>query len=758
MTTLDAGVRAAPPRPVTLWLAPALYAATLFASALLLFVVQPMFAKMVLPRLGGSPSVWSVAMVFFQGALLLGYGYAHLLSRALPPGRAALGHLVALAGAALTLPIGIAAGFAAPPASGVAFWLVGLFAASIGLPFVVLSASAPLLQHWFAASGHRQAANPYVLYAASNLGSFAALLAYPFAIEPLLPLRQQARLWSIGFAALALLVAAAALMVARRGTAGARIAAAAEAPPSLADRLRWTALAAVPSGLVIAVTSFVASDIAAAPFLWVFPLAMYLATFVAVFRERPWFDHATVVRLAPTVVAPVAVTLLGIVKPHWLAAIGFNLLTFVVLTLVCHGELYRRRPAPAHLTEFYVWISVGGAIGGAFAGLIAPYVFSNIYEYPILIAAAVLALPGVFAGGPYGFLRQAGPILAAAAAVAVVQLAIGSQVPNYADLACKVASVLLVAFIFLRRKQPATVFALVVFAFVFTGAWTPGLNRIETSRSFFGVHQVIDTADGFYRVLMHGTTIHGAERVRDRNGVELTGRPEPLTYYYPGGPLSEAIELTRAAHGGLGNVAIVGLGAGSLACYRKDSEHWTFYEIDPKVVRIARDPRMFRFLSACAPLVPIVLGDARLTLAASDTRYDLIVLDAFSSDTIPVHLLTREAFAVYLSHLAPGGVLVIHGSNRHLDLVPVVAAAANAAGLLALLKEERKGDLVTAEFKATSSVMALARDPADLRDLAATDGWRHLAQSAGVAAWTDDYSNVLGAMIRRKLGFLHAAP
>src|SRR5712672_2887410 len=721
MTILDTGVRASPPAPAALWVAPWLYAVALFASALLLFALQPMFAKMVLPRLGGAPWVWSVAMVFFQGALLLGYGYAHLLSRILPPGRAALTHLIVLAAAALSLPIGVAAGFDVPPTSGIAFWLVGLFAASIGLPFVALSASAPLLQHWFAASGHQQAGNPYVLYAASNLGSFAALLAYPFVVEPLLPLREQARLWSIGFAAPALLIAVAGLLVARRVTADGGAATSADARPSLVDRLRWAALPSVPSGLVIAVTSFVTTDIASAPFLWVFPLAMYLATFVAVFRDRPWFDHATMVALAPIVVAPVAVTLLGVVKPHWLAAIGFNLLAFAVLTLVCHGELYRRRPAPAHLTEFYLWISAGGAIGGAFAGLVAPYVFSNIFEYPILIAVALLA--------------------------------VGSALPDFAEGACKIVTVLLVGFIFLRRKQPAMVFALVVFAFVFTAAWTPGLNRIEMTRSFFGVHQVIDTADGAYRVLMHGTTIHGAARLRAESGGELGGRPEPLTYYYFGGPISEAIEATRAAHGELGNVAVVGLGAGTIACHRKDPEHWTFYEIDPEVIQIARNPRMFKFLSECAPSASIVLGDARLTLAASRAGYDLIVLDAFSSDAIPVHLLTRKAIAIYLSRLAPRSVLVIHGTNRHLDLVPVVAAAAEGAGLATFLKEEGKGEPLSAGFQAGSTVMALARDPANLGDLPARAGWRRVEPVGTVAAWTDDYSNVLGAMIRRKFGF-----
>ncbi|HUI94817.1 MAG TPA: fused MFS/spermidine synthase [Xanthobacteraceae bacterium] len=750
MTTIDAGVRA--PMPSALRLAPALYAATLFASALLLFMVQPLFAKMVLPRLGGAPAVWSVAMVFFQSALLVGYGYAHLLCRVLPPGRAALIHLILLAGAALTLPIGIAAGFDVPPQSGIAFWLIGLFAASIGLPFVALAASAPLLQHWFAASGHAQARNPYVLYAASNLGSFTALLAYPFVLEPLTRLHDQAQSWSIAFAALALLVAAAGLIVARRASVDRVAADAADAPPAWADRLRWTALAAVPSGLVIAVTSFVTTDLAAAPLLWVVPLAIYLATFVAVFRDRPWLDHATVVRLAPLIVAPVAVTLLGAVQPHWLAAIAFNLLTFAILTLACHGELYRRRPAPAHLTEFYLWISLGGALGGVFAGLIAPYAFNGIYEYPILIAAGLLAMPGIFAGGPAAWLRQAGPILAAAACVAIARIAGLAVLPHAANDVVKLVALLLVGLIILWRGRPATVFALVVFAFVFTAAWAPGRDRVAMVRSFFGVHQVLDIDDGTYRVLMHGTTIHGAMRLRGPGGLAPSGRPEPLTYYYEGGPISEAIAATRAAHRRIADVAVVGLGAGSLACYRKNAETWTFYEIDPQVVRIARDPHLFRFLPECAPTAAIVLGDARLTLAAARARYDLIVLDAFSSDTIPVHLLTQEAFAIYLAHLAPHGVLVVHASNRHLDLVPVVAAAAKAAGLVAFVKKEDKGELLQSNFRASSEVVALARGRADLGALPTRTGWRPLEPTPSVAAWTDDYSNILGAMLRREFG------
>ena len=328
-----------------------IFAGTLFASALLLFAVQPMFTKLVLPRLGGAPAVWSVAMVVFQAALLLGYAYAHLISRMLTPARGAIVHLGVLAVAALTLPIGVAAGFETPPETGVTLWLVGLIAASIGLPFVALSASAPLLQHWFAATSHPQARNPYVLYAASNLGSFTALLAYPFVIEPLLTLREQSQLWSFGFGILAAFVALAACLAAR-GSAMKVIAAA--APPTFAQRMSWVVLAAVPAGLVVAVTAYITTDVAAAPFLWVLPLALYLLTFVVVFRERPWVSHFFILRAVPFVVAPLSISILGADKAYWVAVIALNLVAFV-LGVACHGDLYRRRPATARLTEFYLF-------------------------------------------------------------------------------------------------------------------------------------------------------------------------------------------------------------------------------------------------------------------------------------------------------------------------------------------------------------------------------------------------------------------
>lgn len=751
MTSLDPAASPSPPAALSaaLRLAPVLFAATLFGSALLLFAVQPMFTKLVLPRLGGSPSVWSVAMVVFQAVLLAGYAYAHVLSRTLAPARAALIHLGVLAVASASLPIGIAQGFAAPPENGVVLWLVGLIVASIGLPFAALSASAPLLQSWFSASGHPQARNPYVLYAASNLGSFAALLAYPFAIEPLLTLGDQSRAWSIGYAALALLIAATGLIASRGADAVAPHASAGPAP-TIRQRLSWTTLAAIPAGLVVAVTAYITTDVAAAPFLWVAPLALYLLTFVATFRERPWFGQAGILRLVPITVAPLAITVLGGSKDNWLAVILVNLAALLLLALACHGELYRRRPVPARLTEFYLWTSFGGVLGGIFAGLIAPNIFSGTYEYPILIAAALLAMPGM-PRDPRRLTWEAGPALVAAAAIVVARIVYDVRLPLSADVPFQVTLVALAALMLWQRHRPARFFGLVALAFTATGLLQPGLARIETVRSFFGVHQVVETADGTHRLLFHGTTIHGAERVRDADGAPVTGRPEPLTYYYFGGPISEAIAAARTAQGHLGTIAAVGLGTGSLACHRRDGENWIFFEIDPQVARIARDPKSFRFLAACDPGAPIVLGDARLTLAASPTRYDLIVLDAFSSDAIPIHLLTREAFAGYLTRLTARGVIVIHISNRHMELSQVVGAVGAAEGLVAFFRQDDRANDFAKDYRANAAVAVLARDERDLGDMPRQRGWRRIEPGA-VHAWTDNYSDVLGAIWRKKFG------
>jgi hypothetical protein len=723
---------------------PALYAMTLFVSAMLLFAVQPMFTKMLLPRLGGAPAVWSVAIVVFQTALLVGYAYAHLLARMLRPAQAAFVHLALLAIASLSLPIGVIGGFGVPPENGVALWLVALIAGSIGLPFVALSASAPLLQSWFAASGHARAGNPYVLYAASNLGSFAALLAYPFAIEPLLTLRTQAWLWSLGYATLAVLVALAGLVAANGTSRQPALADRVAAAPTLQQRSAWMVLAAIPSGLVVAVTAHIATDIAAAPFLWVVPLALYLLTFVALFRDSPWISNATAAMVATFAVAPLAI---GILDDFWLAQILLNLVAFFALAVVCHGELYRLRPVPERLTEFYLLTSLGGVLGGVFAALVAPNIFPTTYEYQILIVAALAAVPGTWAGGWRASARLAG-FTVAVVLVFVLSRAALARLPDTAYLALKVGLIAVGALMLLRRHRPAEVTALAVIAFVVTAMWRPVLIPVETMRSFFGVHQVVETPDRHFRLLLHGTTLHGAERLREPDGMPTTGRPEPRTYYYFGGPLSEGIAAARAAQGRMTRVAAVGLGTGSLACHKQDREDWTFFEIDPQVVRIARDPHMFRFLSACAPDVPIVLGDARLTLAASKEVYDLIVLDAFSSDTIPVHLLTREAFAGYLSHLAPRGVIVVHLSNRHMELGSVVAAVGAAQGLVTLVKQDESVTDPLKELHANARVAVMARTAQDLGELASKPGWHTIDPNS--TPWTDDYSDVLGALLRKK--------
>ncbi len=727
---------------------PALFAAVLFVSALLLFAVQPMFTKMVLPKFGGSPSVWSTAMVTFQALLFAGYLYAHVMVRTLSPGRAALVHLVLLAGVAMTLPLGIAAGFVKPPESGVTIWLVGLFVCSIGLPFIALAATAPLLQNWFIATGHPQAKNPYVLYAASNLGSFAALLAYPFLIEPMFALRTQAAIWSSGFALLAAGICVAGFLVSNK--AGAKPIAAIDAPPALRRRLSWMALTAIPSGLCIAVTAFVTTDLAAAPLLWVMPLALYLLTFVAVFRERPWVPHAWVLRLLPYVVAPVTISILGGAREYWFVVMVLNVTVFVVAALACHGEAYRLRPHPSRLTEFYLWTSAGGVLGGIFAGLLAPNVFNNIYEYPILIAAAVLALPGIYESGLRNFVKQTALPLMVAAVAVISRLAFDVTLPLAMETLLQITSVLCVALMLCQVRNPARFWGLVVMTFAIAGSWQAGVSPIETVRSFFGVHRVVEDSSHTFRMLYHGTTVHGVERMRDASGKPIEGTPEPLTYYYYGSPLSEAIETARNARGSLDRVALVGLGTGSLACHKRDGERWTYFEIDPEVVRLARNPANFRFLSACGNGIDFVTGDARLTLVESPSHYDLIVLDAFSSDAIPVHLLTREALAGYAARLSPNGVIALHVSNVHMELASVVAVVAAEEGFVAYFKRSNDANNFSSDRRTNSEVVVLARAEASLGELPRRDGWRKIDPKPGIAAWTDDYSDVLGAILRKK--------
>jgi len=729
----------------------AVYTATIFLSALLLFSVQPLFTKMVLPRLGGSPAVWSVAMVFFQSLLLGGYAYAHVLMTLKSRMAPVIIHLILLAVAFTFLPLSISSGWAEPPESGYAFWLLGLFAVSIGLPFFALAANNPMLQAWFVRTGHPDGPDPYFLYASSNIGSFLALLSYPVLLEPMLMLHAQNLLWTVGYGLLILLIGACGMLLLRAPKAVPVAAGEDDIAPAPSWRQwgRWVFLAAVPSGLLIAVTAHISTDVAAAPLLWVLPLSLYLLTWVLVFQSRPLLPHAWMLRLQPLAIAGVIVLLAIGGEQNLLLTLGGHQLCFFIIAMASHGELARTRPLARYLTGFYVALSFGGMIGGLFAGLVAPFAFSWIAEYPILLVLAALCRP------PQTSRRGAVLLWLVAVVVALVLIAMSYhedaaevfierwRVSAISSLA--VITALLVVAMGMARLKFAVLVAL---GLVLIRVYPIDAGRIETVRSFFGVHKIVVTPDGQYHVLMHGTTIHGAEKFKADDGTPLTGRPEPISYYHKDGGIGRAIAAIRARKSGPLRVAAIGLGAGTLACQAKPSETWKFFEIDQTMVDTARDPKYFTYLSACMPDIKPVIGDARLTFAREpDAAYDLIIVDAYSSDAIPIHLATKEAMAIYKAKLAPDGAVVMHVSNRHLELASVVVGIADANGLTSWIFYEDSGR--DAEYIYTTNVVVSARKPADVGAVAADGLWEKTPPTPGQKVWTDDYSNVLGAVYRR---------
>ena len=733
MTALDAAPRAKPfaAAPTVV------FSASVFLSAALLFCVEPMFSKMVLPVLGGSAAVWSVAMVVFQGLLLAGYVYAHLLMRFLPLRHAALVHVVVLALATLALPVAIHAGFAVPPQSGVSLWLIGLFIASIGLPCFALSANAPLLQAWFARSG---APNAYRLYQASNLGSFAILLAYPFAIEPSIGLALQSRLWSMGYVVLVFAVAGSGALAMRRSG----VAPALPAPRiaiALRDRLAWVALGFIPSGLLVAVTAHIATDVASAPFLWIMPLALYLLTFVFAFSDRPLIAPKRMLAAQPFTTAMLIVLLLWTGRIDWSLALPGHLIAFFVAAMVCQAELYRRRPVPAQLTAFYAWMSLGGVLGGAFAALLAPQIFDTVLEYPLLALAALLVRPNVWTTPRTAWLKDGAFVAVLCAALAVPFFFLEARTAYFA-----VAVMALAALTAFQGAHPARLIGFAALLFAATNLYDASQSVVYRSRSFYGVYKAVDVEGGKYRVLYHGTTAHGAEQLRDDAGAALTGKPEPLTYYYRGGPFGQAVAAARAAQGGtLKRVALVGLGVGALSCYRTPGETWTFYELDPLVASVASDPRLFRTLAQCAGGVKLVIGDGRLTLREARPGISLLLLDIFSYDSVPLHMLSTEAFALYKARLAPHGVIAFNISNKNMELAGAVAASAAANGMVTAVRTDSAPPAGTLRLKAEIAVVARSRADMDALKLGA--GWRILRPMQ--RPWTDDYSDVFGAILAK---------
>ncbi len=746
------------------WASVALFTGTAFVGAVLLFWIQPLFTKMALPLLGGTPSVWNTALVFFQAMLLAGYGYAHALARWLRPRHQLAAHGALLCAAGLTLPIGIGDGWV-PDATAPAAWLMALLAAAVGAPFLAVAATAPLLQRWFSLGGHPRAHDPYFLYAASNAGSVAVLLAFPFVLEPLLTTRAQSLAWTIGFGVLA-----AGVIACGAAVAGARPGSLATAAPSAPAGVRWRqrgawmAYSAVPSALLIGVTGHIGTDIASAPLLWVVPLALYLLTFVNAFARRPWIPGWLASRAMALALALLAAVFVwrepaGVFLPLHLGAFG-------CVALACHAELARRRPAAGALTEFYLFLSLGGLAGGALVALAAPRVFDTVLEYPLALALAAALVPargagarGRGGGGARGRggeerrwpLRRGDLLVAAAVAAGALGLqpalgALGRPTPVvvYGCVTAVLAAVTLS-----RQVRPAA-FALCIGLLLLGASRLPqGDDTVWTGRSFFGVYRVTEQTDPPARNLIHGTTNHGGQWMPTR------GALLPSAYYTAASPAVAALESVRNhTAGGPLRVGVVGLGAGAIAYWRRPGERWRYYEIDPLVVWLATRSGYFGLLGRHDPDARIVLGDARLGLAReADGRFDLLVLDAFTSAAIPTHLLTQEAMALFMRKLRPEGVLLLHISNRQLDLEPVVAANARALGHAALAgrpspaDEGDEGDGGRDPTAAGSLWVALARDEERLRALALGDGWTALRGAAGPGGergWRDDFSSVVG--------------
>ena len=711
------------------------FSAALFASALLLFLVQPMFAKMMLPLLGGAPSVWTTCMLFFQAGLLAGYAYAHVVTTRLSIRFQVAVHAAVVAAAVVVLPFTIPVipqeGYVSRPT----VWLLSALATTVGLPFFALSATAPLLQRWFSAVRHVFASDPYFLYAASNAGSLAALVLYPTLVEPLLSLGMQRRTWAFGYAfagGLVLTCAAAAWRAIPRQVST-EPATSTSAGTSLVRRLRWLLLSFVPSGLMLAVTTYLTSDVAVVPLFWIVPLALYLLTFIVAFGGAPDTLWLIARRAFPLLLLPLLLFVLIEGGSLLIMNVSLHLLTFTVVALLCHHELALSRPPVAHLTEFYLWIAVGGVLGGMLNGIVAPHVFSTAAEYPLLLVVASAAMAGRddFArviARPRLLLRPA-----LAAGIAWLALMIGDALQLDPRLVFPLLGIgALVCFSVSR--DPAR-FAAGVALFVAVSALhtTRALGHLlEGDRTFFGIYRVAEDRQRGFVTLFHGTTVHGRQALG-------ASAPDPLTYYHRESPIGRLLPglKTRPA-----SVGVVGLGVGSLAAYALPGDRWTFYEIDPAVERIARDARYFRFLERCSAACRVVIGDARLSLERSSELHDIIVLDAFSSDAIPVHLLTAEAVRVYLSRLRPSGVLAFHISNRHVDLLPPLARVAREHRLAALVQFDVRPDDDARGFQSSEWLLMSPNPSASLSE---THKWTPILGD-GRAAWTDDFSNIWTAL------------
>lgn len=735
-----------------------LFIATVLLGSFLLFLIQPLMARLVLPVLGGSPSVWNSAMLFYQAALLVGYAYAHGLQR-LAFRTQAMVHLAVLGAAALTLPIGISVAGDVPTGDGAALWLIGLLALSVGPVFVAVSAQAPLMQAWFSRSTDPQAASPFFLYAASNIGSLAGLLFYPFLLEPLTALPFQTGLWSAGFLVLAALVATGAATIWRSGdrppaTMPDIVGPRGRRPVTWGRRMHWLLLAAVPSGLMLSTTTHITTDIMAMPLLWVIPLAAYLISFILVFSPA----GAAHARIA-SAIAPFALLLAGgagllsVGQAASIYGLASVLLLLVVATSL-HGALAADRPPPARLTGYYLVMALGGVVGGLFPALIAPRIFDWVYEHPILLLLAALLVPArylhprirqswVGSGPASRLLRILTP---------PITLALGwilGMSFNFEDAPlwqwAAVGAIVSIAILSIGRPF-AFAWHLLMLMLALGGWQQIDISTVEGARqrSFFGIYTIENSRSANIRRLLHGTTLHGAQSLDPQKS------RQPSTYYAPRSGVGMAMRSAPGLFGPQGRIAVVGLGTGSLLCYATPGQDWTIFEIDPLMVKIATNPAAFSYHAQCKPEARIVVGDARLTLAREPAgRFDLLAIDAFSSDAIPLHLLTREAFETYVRSLSADGLLLVHISNRFLRLEPVVAALADELGLAARTVDYVPSVAERADAAPYNSAqwIILARNEAVLERaiaaMAEPESFAPVRMEAGIPGWTDSHASIL---------------
>ena len=709
---------------------------TLFLSAFLLFWCQPMIGKMVLPHLGGAGAVWTTCVLFFQAVLLVGYVYAHLLAR-IPSVRLQIAiHVCVLLTPLAFLPLTFATGIGESAFEHPAMTLLKSLTITVGVPFFVVSTTAPLLQNWLARTDESSGKDPYFLYAASNAGSLLALLLYPFAVEPRIGVHAQSTIWSTGYGGLIALIAITAGMVWRgAGTASVSHAPiAAEPRPPLKTRLFWILTAFIASGLMLAVTNHITSNLAAAPFLWILPLAIYLLTFIVAFSPRLKVGSERVSRLLPILLlALFPVVVADVIAPpglNW-ALIALHLVLLFAGALLCHAKLAESRPHSSYLTEFYFWVALGGVLGGVFTATFSPMVFRTVLEYPLLVAA----LPFLRTPSDKNYkTTDADWNYPALVAVAVTVVWLIFRKTNL-DADVSVTALVHSAFVFVAYKFRArpvrfglTLLILMIAYNITLPQYLEGAERIYVTRDFFGVKKVLKS--GSFRSLLHGDTTHGVENTSDP-GV-------PTSYYHPTGTIGQ---LLNAMGRPVNRIGVLGLGTGTMAAYVAPGRQITFFEIDPQVETIART--FFTYLPNCGEYCNVVIGDGRLELQHQpDGSFDMLMMDAFSSDAIPAHLVSREAIQMYLRKLAPDGLLLIHVSNRYLDVQSLAEQLLLDAGLVTFQRNDPAGQFAKEGKTSTNHVIA-ARKIEDLADIPVLSGWRHVTEVPGIRVWTDDYSSLL---------------